>query len=279
MPRVGSSVIDTRGTRLIRNWIDSIPAASPDPHVARSRGDIAVAIKTLKAANNNTVKSAQIATLLNNTSGAVRLLQAANNNELSKTTRLQVIATASKHPTTIVRDLFETFLPEQQRVKRLGTTVQPARILALKGDIDRGRDVFFKTDGVQCKTCHRIAGQGKQVGPDLSGVGKTLSRAQILDSILQPSRKIEPKWLTYVVETVRGRVFTGLLVSKDDKQLVLRDAKDTLITIATDDVDVLAAQQKSLMPDLLLRDMTARQVADLTAFLASLKTPAADNKE
>ncbi len=139
--------------------------------------------------------------------------------------------------------------------------------------------MFFKTDGVQCKTCHRIAGQGKQVGPDLSGVGKTLSRVQILDSILQPSRKIEPKWLTYVVETVQGRVFTGLLVSKDDKQLVLRDAKDTLITIAADDVDVLAAQQKSLMPDLLLRDMTARQVADLTAFLASLKTPAADNKE
>lgn len=279
MPRVGSSVIDTRGTRLIRNWIDSIPAASPDPHVARSRGDIAVAIKTLKAANNDTVKSAQIAALLNNTSGAVRLLQAANNNELSTTTRLQVIATATKHPTPIVRDLFETFLPEQQRVKRLGTTVQPARILALKGDIDRGRDVFFKTDGVQCKTCHRIAGQGKQVGPDLSGIGKTLSRVQILDSILQPSRKIEPKWLTYVVETVRGRVFTGLLVSKDDKQLVLRDAKDTLITIAADDVDVLAAQQKSLMPDLLLRDMTARQVADLTAFLASLKTPAAIKKK
>ncbi|MFP6703722.1 MAG: hypothetical protein VB861_18385, partial [Planctomycetaceae bacterium] len=87
------------------------------------------------------------------------------------------------------------------------------------------------------------------------------------------------KWLTYVVETVRGRVFTGLLVSKDDKQLVLRDAKDTLITIAADDVDVLAAQQKSLMPDLLLRDMTARQVADLTAFLASLKTPAAIKKK
>jgi putative heme-binding domain-containing protein len=138
--------------------------------------------------------------------------------------------------------------------------------------------VFFKTDGVQCRNCHKITGQGKEVGPDLSGVGKKFTRAQILESILQPSKKIEPKWLTYVVETVQGRVFTGLLVSKDDKQVVLKDAKDKLTRIAADDVDVLAAQQKSLMPDLLVRDMTAQQVADLTAFLSSLKTPVPQKK-
>ena len=84
--------------------------------------------------------------------------------------------------------------------------------------------------------------------------------------------------MTYVVETVQGRVFTGLLVSKDDKQVVLKDAKDKLTRIAADDVDVLAAQQKSLMPDLLVRDMTAQQVADLTAFLSSLKTPVPQKK-
>ena len=77
-----------------------------------------------------------------------------------------------------------------------------------------------------------------------------------------------------MIETAQGRVHTGLLVKKDDKEVILKDAKDKLIRVAADDVEGMAAQQKSLMPDLLVRDMTARQVADLTAFLASLKTPA-----
>jgi hypothetical protein len=44
-----------------------------------------------------------------------------------------------------------------------------------------------------------------------------------------------------------------------------------LIHIPADDVEQLATQPKSLMPELLLRDMTAQQVADLLAFLGSLK--------
>ena len=131
--------------------------------------------------------------------------------------------------------------------------------------------MFFKADGIQCRNCHKIQGKGKEIGPDLSGVGKKNTRAQILESILQPSRKIDPKWLAYVVETVQGRVFTGLLIKKDDKEVVLRDAKDKLARIPAADVEVIAPQQKSLMPDLLVRDMTAQQVADLLAFLASRK--------
>ena len=278
MPRIGSSVVDPVGTQLIHDWITNLPSATPESSIARSRGETAVSLKALKSAGSPPDRAVQIDSLLKTTSGSIRLLQATGRDELNPATRQQVIRSATAHTSPTVRDLFERFLPEEKRVKRLGTTIKPAAILALPGDIARGRDVFFKTEGIQCRNCHKIAGQGKEVGPDLSGVGKKFTRAQILESILAPSRKIEPRWLTYVVETVQGRVYTGLLVSRDDKQVVLRDAKDKLTRIAADDVDVLAAQQKSLMPDLLVRDMTARQVADLTAFLASLKTPAPENK-
>ena len=274
MPRIGSSVIDPIGTQLIHDWISGLPSASPDASIARSRGETALALKTLKTAKDIKQRASQINSLLGSTPGAIRLLQATSGSELPKATRDQAIAVATTHQSATVRDLFERYLPEEKRVKRLGTTVKPAQILALPGDIDRGRTVFFKTDGIQCRNCHKIAGKGKEVGPDLSGVGKKFTRAQILESILQPSKKIEPKWLTYVIETAQGRVHTGLLVKKDDKEVILKDAKDKLIRVAADDVEVMAAQQKSLMPDLLVRDMTARQVADLTAFLASLKTPA-----
>ena len=137
----------------------------------------------------------------------------------------------------------------------------------------RGRKVFFETDGVQCRNCHTIQKVGKNVGPDLSGIGKKLNQAQILENILEPSRKIEPRWMLYVLETKQGLVHSGLLHEKNDRQVILKNAQGKLTHIALDNVEDMAPQQKSLMPDLLVRDMTAQQVADLTAFLASMKQP------
>jgi putative heme-binding domain-containing protein len=122
---------------------------------------------------------------------------------------------------------------------------------------------------VQCRNCHQLGGTGKQVGRDLSDVGLRLSRDQILESILYPSRKIEPAYSSYIVETVDGRIMTGLVKSRTDKQLVLVTVDAKEVTLAMEDVDLLVRQPKSLMPDLLLRDLTAQQVADLLAFLVS----------
>ena len=279
MPRIGSSVIDTAGVGLIHDWIASLPAGSPDNNLAVERGQIATAIKALGTEANDKSRGQEIDKLLGSTPGAIRLLQAINRSELPAAAGQQAIRVAASHQVALVRDLFEQFLPEEKRVKRLGTTVRPEQILALEGSIERGRQVFFKTDGVQCRNCHKINGQGKEIGPDLSGVGLKNNRAQILESMLQPSKKIEPKWLAYVVETVQGRVHTGLLIKKDDKEVVLKDAKDKLARIPASDVDVMAPQQKSLMPDLLVRDMTAQQVADLITFLVSLKTKPKQNNE
>jgi putative heme-binding domain-containing protein len=78
--------------------------------------------------------------------------------------------------------------------------------------------------------------------------------------------------MTYIVETKAGRVFTGLLVSRTDKQVLLRDAKQQQTAIKANEIEELIVQRKSLMPELLLKDMTAQQVADLLAYLSSLKT-------
>ena len=143
----------------------------------------------------------------------------------------------------------------------------------MKGDAAKGAKLFAASQSVQCRNCHRVAGKGKSVGPDLDGIGKKYGRSELLDQVLNPSRKIDPKYLTYIVETTAGKVHTGLLARKSDKEVVLRDAKNQETVIPADQVEELVAQRKSLMPELLLKDMTAQQVADLLAFLASLKTP------
>jgi putative heme-binding domain-containing protein len=150
-------------------------------------------------------------------------------------------------------------------------SIQPDRVLALKGDIATGRELFFKSAGLQCLTCHRVQGTGGAVGPDLTDIGKKYSRAQILESLLQPSKFIDPKYATYLVETHDGTVATGLLVNKNEREVVLRTAQDKEIRLASTAVAAMQSQATSLMPEMLLRDLTAEQAASLVDFLASLK--------
>ena len=216
-------------------------------------------------------RTAAINQLLSSTSSALRLERALGDDHLPRAIRKELLAAAMARPESQIRDLFERFVPEQERPKRLGSVIKPEQILALKGDAQRGRQLFFKSTVLQCVNCHRIAGTGSKLGPDLTEMGKKYSRAQILESILEPSKFIDPKYIAYFVETTDGQVQTGLLAEKNDKEVVLRNAGDKEFRIPAKKVATLAPQSKSLMPELLLRDLTAEQAADLLEFLAGLK--------
>jgi putative heme-binding domain-containing protein len=192
-------------------------------------------------------------------------------NHIPEPARGQVLASVGKRSEPQIRDLFERFLPEDQRIKRLGSAIRPEQVLSLKGDPTRGKELFFKSTVLQCINCHRIAGTGSTLGPDLSDIGKKYTKAQILESILEPSKSIDPKYIAYLVETTDGKVQTGLLAEKTDKEVVLRIVGDKELRIPAAKVQTVAPQKNSLMPELLLRDLTAEQAADLVEFLASLK--------
>ena len=60
------------------------------------------------------------------------------------------------HADPAIRDLFERFVPEEQRVKRLGSAIKPAAILALAGDADRGRELFLERPACSARTATSI---------------------------------------------------------------------------------------------------------------------------
>jgi putative heme-binding domain-containing protein len=274
MPRLGSDEVDEAGLKLIHDWIARLPGAGVVSDTqSRLAAETAGSINRLRKADGAPADELrpQIDSLLASISMALRLMRAVDENVLLARVREEVVARAAQSDSAEVRDLFERFLPEERRLKRLGNVIRPETILALKGDIARGRKLFFDAPGVQCRNCHRIGGKGTEVGPDLDQIGKKYDRAAILDNILFPSKQIDEKYLTYLIETKQGRVYTGLLVSKDASKVALKDSNNKRIEVLASDVELLTPQQKSLMPELLLRDLTAEQVADLTVFLSSLK--------
>jgi len=279
MPYFGSSVTDEDGLRLIHDWIASLPAENKN-----GSGNGSTATRQLRRHQRRVLKQLSgfdsadgpqakqlVDDLLSSTSGALLLATAIDRGQLKAPLRKTVIKTGSIHDDVQVRDVFERFLPEDQRTKRLGTVVDTAALLKRKGNAERGKAVFFRTQGVSCKNCHKIQGKGKEVGPDLSHIGKKYNRKQLLESILEPSKKIDRKYLVYLVQTSQGKVHTGLLAKKDAEAVVLKDKDGKSIRIPAGQVELMVPQNKSLMPELLLREMTARQVADLLEYLHSLK--------
>ncbi|MBM84075.1 MAG: hypothetical protein CMJ78_26275 [Planctomycetaceae bacterium] len=277
MPHIGSTEVDRKAVDLIYNWINHI---SPDDSKDTSGQQFLDKLRQIEATRVDRLRtfkgssdqlSEQTAEILSTTSGALQLIRAIDRHAVPENVANAAIEHATNHKSLAVRDLFERFLPPEKRVKRLGTVVDADRLLKLKGDVERGRQLFFTTAGIACKNCHRIGKEGKQVGPDLTQIGKKLNRQQLLESILEPSKRIDREYVTYVAQTLEGKLVTGLLVKKTTEAIVLRDAENKETRILADDIDQLSRQKKSLMPELLLRDMTAEQVADLLAFLSSLK--------
>lgn len=275
MPHIGSTEIDRDGIRLISEWVERLPRdttqeSTADEAAAKLRAEETTELAVLLGKDAMQVQRA-IDMLLSTTSGSMQLLRMVDQSELPAPVTSFVVEKATRHSDVTIRDLFERFLPTEKRIKRLGSLVKAEQILALAGDSGRGKQVFFETSGVSCKNCHRIQKEGKEIGPELTTIGKKLTRVQLLESILEPSKLIEPKYVTYLAETDDGRIVTGLLLDKNDDEVVLKDAQDKVSRIPRTKIEQLVPQRQSLMPDLLFRDMTAQQVADLIEYLSTLK--------
>lgn len=119
-----------------------------------------------------------------------------------------------------------------------------------------------------CANCHRVRGEGHDVGPDLSDV-RNKTPETLLGDILDPNRAVEPRFGEYVVATSDGRVLAGILESENDEAVVLRAAENKRQSIPRSQIHELRASGKSIMPEGVEKQITPEQMVDLIAFLKS----------
>jgi uncharacterized repeat protein (TIGR03806 family) len=278
MPHVGSNVTDEKGLALLHDWVLQLPPENEKTGRSRQMiGDEVADIRqTLRESKTRTAEQRTeiYGELLASIRHAFVVSHVIGEEPTLEMTRQEVIQAAMTHADVRVRDLYERFLPEQQRIKRLGDVVDRELVLKLHGDPERGRRFFLTATGAQCKNCHRVHQTGSTLGPDLSQIGKKYKPAELLEELVDPSKKIDPKYATHLLVTTEGKIMTGILAEKTNEHVVLnvfQEGKAEPVRFAAEDVDELLPQKKSLMPERLLRDLTAQQAADLLAFLSSLK--------
>ena len=256
MPLIGARDVDVAGLKVIEDWIAEMASDNAAPKSS--------AEKTWNAA----MIEREIATL----PGAMRVRRAIDDGKLSAELRAVAFKAAWLSPDATVRDIYERFKPDELREKRLGAMIDVAAILRLNGDPVRGAQLV-SSDGklASCQACHFIQGQGRQFGPDLSRIGAQQGRAQILESLIAPSKTVAPLYRTTVFELRDGSSQAGFVRARGLNEIVLTIATGQSIKIKHTDVATETTLATSLMPEGQLQGLTPQEAADLVAYLASLK--------
>lgn len=252
MPHVGVDWPDEAGLRLVADWIESLDPAA--------------------AGRSSATPLPPLDQALAHPEAALRWARRMAREELDADTRAQLLAAASRLEPGFVRDLFEGYLPPDGRGRKLGPRPRPETILTLSGNAERGGQLFWAT-ATKCGTCHRVGERGVALGPDLTQIGTQRPRAELLDSLLQPSRTIDPRFAAYSVIQHDGRSATGLLVRRDAAAVVLRDAQNKEVVVPAREVERVVPSKVSLMPEGLLAFFTPQEAADLVEYLTTLRAP------
>ena len=140
------------------------------------------------------------------------------------------------------------------------------------GDVERGETIFRTNISLSCLRCHRIGEDGGRVGPNLAGIGKEKDANYLLESIVDPNKKIAEGFGTLIIATDEGLQFQGVLQKDTGDLLHLIDADEKRFFIAKDEI-IAQKAGKSAMPEDLAGKISPFQLRDLIAFLGSLKTP------
>jgi putative heme-binding domain-containing protein len=165
--------------------------------------------------------------------------------------------------TALLKQLIEHYDKDGHR------TTYMAGLNALGGDTSEGKKVFTRA----CQACHRVGADGADFGPNLSDAGKRLKREEILESILFPNAKIDPKYRATNVVTLDGQAYSGLVVGEDEKDLSLLLGQGTVEKIPIADIDIRQEVEVSSMPERLNESMSGVEFLDLLEFLAAQQTP------
>ncbi len=153
-------------------------------------------------------------------------------------------------------------LPSEDAVIEQLLVIRRNAVNATAGDATSGKELFKKS----CLICHQIAGEGKQVGPNLDGIGnRGLDR--VLEDVLAPNRNVDVAFRTTTVVTKEGKAYSGLLKELEGNRVSIIDslAKETILQ--SDTIEERQAATTSPMPSNVGETFSESQLRDLVTYL------------
>jgi putative heme-binding domain-containing protein len=201
--------------------------------------------------------------------GAAAMLQLAREQQLSE----ELTSTASFE---LGKVRWENIRREAAKLLPLpaGQNNQPlpplADLIQRRGNIENGKRVFSSVTAA-CASCHKVKGQGTEVGPDLSEIGSKLAKEALYESILDPSAGISFGYEAHQLELTSGDEPYGLIVSDTPEEVAVKNNTGVVTRYKKSEIKSRQQMKLSIMPAGLQQAMSINELVDLIEYLGSLK--------
>ncbi len=216
------------------------------------------------------LRNQALSVLLTRPAWTLELLEAAKKGTIPAThlslPQLRLLADSRDNK---VQSLAKELLEARNVGRRSDVVKSYQKSLALAGNVETGRQLFKKN----CSACHRVENFGREIGPNLAAM-KNRGPETILLNVLDPNRELNPEFTEYIVATEQGQVFSGLIAAETATSITLRQGenKEDRVLLRVD-IEEMKNSGRSLMPEGLEKTIDQQAMADLIAYLTSLKTP------
>lgn len=181
------------------------------------------------------------------------------------------LVNAVNHPA--IKKRAEKLLPPQ-RTKNEKPLPSIRNLHWRTGEVERGRQVFFATEGPKCSSCHSLNDGRRTSGPDLSSIGGKLGKEALLEAILNPSAGIAPEFYVWIIETKAQGDVIGVLKEDTPQRLVVQTETGDEIRLKPFEIKSRRRSNLSLMSENLVSTITEQELVDLMEFLTTLKQEA-----
>jgi quinoprotein glucose dehydrogenase len=190
--------------------------------------------------------------------------------------------TAGKAPKGIWLDIFEAAakrtdasvkakLAAFDQSRKAGDPLAAWMECLVGGDAKLGKEIFFEKAEAGCLRCHKVKGEGGDVGPDLAGIAKQRDRDYLLRSIVDPNAIIAPGFENVMVTAADGSIAAGILSSEDAATVTLK----SLVDGKPQKIEKAKIKERtgvpSAMPPGLGEVLGKRGLRDVIEYLAGLK--------
>ena len=183
-----------------------------------------------------------------------------NPGQVSGTRRTQILA----NPDATIKARAEKVFGQSSSGTRAEVLARYQAALALPGDVVRGSKVY---DAI-CAACHRYAGRGVEIGPNLETI-RGWDREKIMLNILDPNREVAANYIAYIVELKDGSSLSGMITEETAGSIKLRRLGAPEETILRQNIAKLTSSAVSLMPEGLESAIAQQEMADLITFLSA----------
>jgi putative heme-binding domain-containing protein len=141
------------------------------------------------------------------------------------------------------------------------------------GDVERGRELFARTDRALCAMCHTVDGSSGRAGPDLFAIGDKFPRRELIRSILSPSSTIAVGYGATSITRKSGDVVVGVIKQATEAWVELKGMDGKAVRVEAADIVSQTTLPASLMPEGLYQALSLEEFSNLIAYLEHLRQP------